>query len=86
MANMQPPLFEPASRVMMEHKCAPLYQTLSRRIALLFASPARDSKASLLAREIVICSHSFSCVSRPLQVLSWSFDWFTVLSKSFVIG
>jgi len=40
----------PANRLTLEHKRArPLHQTSSRRIALLFAARARDSKVSLLA-------------------------------------
>ena len=32
------------------------------------------------------CSHRFSCTLRQLQVATSGFDWFTVLSVSFVIG
>ena len=37
-------------------------------------------------RKKVTRSHAFSRVLRQLHVITWSFDWFTVLSEFLVIG
>ena len=37
-------------------------------------------------KSIVTCLHAFSRASRQLRVITSSFDWFTVLFVSFVIG
>ena len=37
-------------------------------------------------KPIVTRSHAFSRALRPLHVITWSFDWFIVLSVFFVIG
>ena len=37
-------------------------------------------------KPIVTRLHAFSCALRQLPVVTFSFDWFTVLSVWFVIG
>jgi len=44
------------------------------------------SQSEVKPKPVVIRSSTFSCTSCQLSVFALSFDWFTGLSASFVIG
>ena len=57
--------------------------------SLSYAIGAKNSRHLFIQSEvkaIVTRPHAFSRASRQLEVITSSFDWFTVFSVSFVIG